>query len=534
MNKPLAGAAATALLAALATPAIAVSGHHPQVLRVGTYKGIHGQYSSIQAAVNAAQPGDWVLVAPGDYKTRRSSSPAGGPPAGVLITKPLIHLRGMNRDTVIVDGTKSGPTCSTRAQDQNAGPLEQGKGAGLDGVMVWKADNVWVENLTVCNFQGGAGHDGSTGNEVWWNGGEDSAKIGGHGFWGNYLTTTSTYFADESTAAQYGIFSSDWSGGSFDQGYASNFSDSGYYIGACQQVCDQTVNHAWAEYNALGYSGSNSGGRLVVENSEFDHNEDGFDTNSQNGDNPPPQDGSCPNGAISPITHTHSCWVFMHNYVHDNNDPNVPGSGLAAAGPLGTGLSLSGARNDTVMDNVFANNDAWGVIVVPFPDSGPPCTGGTSTPAVCLYDDYGNAVFHNAFTHNGGFGNPTNGDIGAVSTEPNPPSCFGANTDPAGLTTSPPMLESLYPECTGQTTLPDANALFADEVACDSASIAIGPVQGSSACLPGSNYPRRSKVVMHPLPGARSLTDPQSATLPSMPDPCAGAPANPWCPSGRG
>ena len=46
-----------------------------EVLRVGTYNGIPGQYSSIQAAVNAAQPGDWILVAPGDYKTTGSSAP---------------------------------------------------------------------------------------------------------------------------------------------------------------------------------------------------------------------------------------------------------------------------------------------------------------------------------------------------------------------------------------------------------------------------------------------------------------------------
>ena len=52
---------------------------------------------------------------------------------------------------------------------------------------------------------------------------------------------------------------------------------------------------------------------MVIKDSQFDNNKDGFDTNSQNGDNPPPQDGSCPHGGISPITHTTSCWVFMHN-----------------------------------------------------------------------------------------------------------------------------------------------------------------------------------------------------------------------------
>ncbi len=32
------------------------------------------------------------------------------------------------------------------------------------------------------------------------------------------------------------------------------------YVGACLQQCDITIDHAWMEYNALGYSGTNSGG----------------------------------------------------------------------------------------------------------------------------------------------------------------------------------------------------------------------------------------------------------------------------------
>ena len=64
-----------------------------RVLLVGTYKGIHGQYPSIQSAVDAARPGDWVLVGPGDYKTTSSREPAGrsDTPAGVLITTPRVY-----------------------------------------------------------------------------------------------------------------------------------------------------------------------------------------------------------------------------------------------------------------------------------------------------------------------------------------------------------------------------------------------------------------------------------------------------------
>jgi hypothetical protein len=261
----------------------------------------------------------------------------------------------------------------------------------------------------------------------------------------------------------------------------------------------------------------------VIENSQFDHNEDGFDTNSQNGDNPPPQDGACPNGGISPITNTHSCWVFMDNFVHDNNNPNVPALGSAAAGPVGTGMSLSGARNDTIMNNIFENNGAWGTILVPYPDSGSPCTGGTSTPVACLYDEYGDAVIGNTYEHNGFFGNPTNGDIAAANLEPGPTDCYAGNTETGrgSLTTSPPLLELLYPTCSGNIVPPDANALFLDEVACDSQSVSIAVITGGTLCPPGANYPRRTQVVMSPLPSANQLA--------SMANPCAGVPDNPWC-----
>jgi hypothetical protein len=534
-------------VAALAAVVLAFApGAGAQVLRVGTYKGIPGQYATIQAAVDAASPYDWILVGPGDYKTTSFQTVTGsgqGFPAGVLIATADLTLRGMNRNTVVVDGTKPGsPQCSSAPADQNYGPSVSGGPAGLNGVMVWKADDVSVENMTACNFIGGPGGDGGNsagtgssdiaGNEFWWNGGYDSGAVGGWGFYGSYLTATSTFYNSalpplqaEAEAAEYGIFSSDWSGGTWDQTYASNFNDSGLYIGACQQICDQTVNHAWAEYDALGYSGSNSGGSLVVENSQFDNNEDGFDTNSQNGDNPPPENGACPGNGISPITHTHSCWVFIDNYSHDNNNPNVPTAGEAAAGPVGTGMTISGGRNDTVMDNTFANNGAWGNAIVPYPDSGPPCSGGSPNnlilgPGSCLYDDYGDAVIGNKYSNDGFFGNPTNGDFDQFNINDGEPSdCFSANTVVGGGSLSPDAasLQSTYPKCGGTQAVANLNPEFLAELACDSQ---IAFIAGEAVpCLPNDDYPRTTAIVMHPLP----------SNLPSMPSPCASVPTNPWC-----
>ena len=503
-----------------------------RVLRVGTYHGIAGQYTSIQAAVNAAHPGDWILIAPGDYKTTSSSAPKGAPdaPAGILITKPRIYLRGMNRNTVIVDGTKPGsPRCSKSESAQNFGPKDKKGALGLNGIMVWKAGDVWIQNLTVCNFLGGSGGDGDTGNEIWWNGGADSGKVGGHGYYGSYMTATSTYFKGEATAAEYGIFSSNWAGGTWDQSYASNFNDSGYYIGACQQVCHQTIDNAWAEFNALGYSGSNSGGWMLIENSRFDNNEDGFDTNSQNGDEPPPQ-----NGALSRRRGAARCrravvLGAVPQHVRRQQQPErarrrVGGRGTGGHRHVAVGRAERHRDGQPVREQRRLGPDHDSVL-----DSGKPCTGGilgALGAGSCLFDESGDAVLDNTFSHNGFFGNPSNGDFGLTNFEQGPTDCFSGNVEPGGgaVTTTPANLEQTYPTCNGQAVAASDSAAgpFTNEVLCDAqVSLAAG---AKPPCQPTDHYPRRTKVVMHPLP----------KHLATMPNPCAGVPANPWCRAKQG
>src|ERR1700730_7210661 len=77
-----------------------------KVLRVGTFNGKHGRYASIQQAVQKATSGDWILVAPGDYKEAGTTVAAGshGAGAGVLVEKSGIHIRGMDRNGVVLDG----------------------------------------------------------------------------------------------------------------------------------------------------------------------------------------------------------------------------------------------------------------------------------------------------------------------------------------------------------------------------------------------------------------------------------------------
>ena len=50
------------------------------MLLVGTFHGHAGRYTTIQSAVNASKPGDWILVAPGDYHEDADQSGAATDP----------------------------------------------------------------------------------------------------------------------------------------------------------------------------------------------------------------------------------------------------------------------------------------------------------------------------------------------------------------------------------------------------------------------------------------------------------------------
>ena len=63
-------------------------------------------------------------------------------------------------------------------------------------------------------------------------------------------------------------------------------------------------------------------------------------------------------------------------------------------------MTVSGGRNDTVMDNTFTNNGAWGILFVPYPDrhtgSRPDLHGDRRRPRTagfgCVYDPEGDAL----------------------------------------------------------------------------------------------------------------------------------------------
>jgi len=414
--------------------------------------------TTIQAGVNRAKPCDWVLVAPGRY------------PEKVVIRTPHLHLRGLNRNTVIVDGL------------HRVG----------QGIVVDKASDVWIENLTVRNWDRKSRDDeDSGGNEIWFNGGDETGKIGASGWHGNWLTAY-----DTGLLGGYGLFTSNSVDGEFDHVYASGFNDSGVYVGACPD-CRATVSHALVERNALGFSGTNAGGHLIVQDSVFRSNAVGVGPNSLPGDPPPPQLGTCDSATNTSPTPTITttkldrCTIFRRNAITDNNNLTTPANETSGQLPWGVGLEPVGTYGDLFTDNTISANENFGILGVENPVPFPPT-------ADTIYFQLAGNAFTNNKVAGGGYADIAlaGGLFGAKQSVDN---CFAGNV----YKTSLPADLSPWSCSLDQTPNPDP--------------VAAGQLLGIVIKLQGESMARKARG--QPAPPAQ----------PTMPKPCAGAPKNLLC-----
>lgn len=277
--------------------------------------------STLQQAVAAATPCDWIIVAPGTYR---------GP---LTIRTPDVHLRGLDRNTVVLDG-----------------------GHRVGNGIVVDANGVSVENMTVRDFDRRSRNDDDTGTQIAWRGVD--------GWSGRYLTVY-----DDGLLGGYGVWAARSTRGRLDRVFASGFDDSGLYVGACRN-CRTVVSDSVAERNLIGLAATNAGGRFVVRDSLFEDNAVGASFNSSLSDPPPPQRGTCTAAPTITTTRLARCTVFRDNRVLDNDAVHVPAETSSLRPGVGIGIDLLGSIGDLVTANVFADNRNIGVLGLQLPVSG--------------------------------------------------------------------------------------------------------------------------------------------------------------------
>jgi hypothetical protein len=194
----------------------------------GETRNVPADYPTIQAAVDAATPGDLILIDRGIYKETVDVKTAG------------LTIRGVDRNEVIIDGE-----------------FER-----VHGVQVLGTDGVVVENLTSMNH---------TVNGVFW-----SAV---RGYRASYVTAINN--------GDYGIYAFDSGDGLFEHSYGSGSPDAAFYIGQCNP-CDAVITDSVGEYSGLGFSGSNASTNLYLVDNVFRYNGTGIAPNSLDGELLPP------------------------------------------------------------------------------------------------------------------------------------------------------------------------------------------------------------------------------------------------------
>ncbi|MFI0526524.1 MAG: right-handed parallel beta-helix repeat-containing protein [Ilumatobacteraceae bacterium] len=255
---------------------------------------VPGDFATIQAAVDAAAPGALILIGPGTYNE------------AVNVTTDNLTIRGLDRNEVVLDGQ-----------------LE------LDnGIRILGASGVTVENLTAMNY---------TRNGFFWTGVD--------GYRGAYLTAYRT--------GDYGVYVFDSMNGELEHIYAAGSPDAGVYIGECYP-CNAVIDDAVSEHNGLGYSGTNSGGNLLIVNSTFRYN----------------RAGVVPNSGSYELCYPERETTIVGNLVYSNNQADTPAIDVALLA-MGNGiLSAGGVLND-IERNLVYDHDKTGIGLVPFLEEDP-------------------------------------------------------------------------------------------------------------------------------------------------------------------
>ncbi|HWL41600.1 MAG TPA: right-handed parallel beta-helix repeat-containing protein [Ilumatobacter sp.] len=346
------------------------------------------EFATIQEAVDAAEPGQLVLIAPGTYHE------------AVDVLTDGIVIRGLDRDGVVLDGEFT-----------------------LDNaIRVLGANDVAVENLTTMNY---------TNNGVYW--------VASTGYRASYITTYRT--------GDYGVYAFDSTNGLIENSHTVGSRDAGVYIGQCYP-CDAVIRNVISSNNGLGYSGTNSGGNLLIVESVFHNNRAGI----------------VPNSGSYELCYPERDTTVVGNLVYDNNQPDTPAIDVALLAQ-GNGILIAGGVRNVVERNRVDNHNRTGIGMVPFLEEFPndvvppadqwdmPCSEQKDLPVevpdgAILWDSMENRVIGNIVSDS------READIAIASADPLT-SAFGSCVlDNEAATYAPAALAELAP-CDGEPTSTD-------------------------------------------------------------------------------
>ena len=265
--------------------------------------------ATLQQADELVRPGGTILVGPGIYRE------------SVTIDKPRVVLRGLDRNSVVLDG-----------------------GWRMDEGIAVTAPGVSVENLTVRDYNlngvlvtGETDADGegigrgSDGYEQ-----QDPSKYPPlDGFRVRYVTSYDN--------GLYGIYAFDAHDGVIEDTYTSGGADSGLYVGQCAP-CNVLVRDNIAERNAVGLEADNASERMYVLANRLTGNRVGLAIGSNY------QEALIPQRSAT----------IVGNLVARNDDPDSPEQ---ADGGFGIGMGIDGGNTNLVERNRILDNPTVGLII---------------------------------------------------------------------------------------------------------------------------------------------------------------------------